>query len=99
MPRFRMLSIDGGGIRGLIPALVLEELERRLERPLYSVFDVIAGTSTGGIITLGLTTARRVPRASELVALVGDETSSAIFTTKASGLHAPHWLPPLKPGW
>lgn len=73
MARFRMLSIDGGGIRGLIPALILEELERRLARPLHSVFDVIAGTSTGGIISLGLTTARRRPRASELVRLYREE--------------------------
>ena len=59
--RFRILSVDGGGIRGLIPALVLEELERRLnqelgeERPLSDCFHLVAGTSTGGLIALGLT--------------------------------------------
>lgn len=52
-PRF-MLTIDGGGIRGLIPALILAELERRIDRPLYACFDMIAGTSTGGIIAAGL---------------------------------------------
>ncbi len=56
----RILSIDGGGIRGLIPALVLLELENRLgaagkDRQLYKHFDLIAGTSTGGIIAAGLT--------------------------------------------
>jgi patatin-like phospholipase/acyl hydrolase len=55
-----ILSIDGGGIRGYIPALVLAEVERRLaelgrEQPLGTSFDFIAGTSTGSIITLGLT--------------------------------------------
>ena len=50
-----ILSIDGGGIRGLIPALVLEELERKVECPLTDVIDIFAGTSTGGIIALGLT--------------------------------------------
>lgn len=52
---FRILSIDGGGIRGIVPALVLDEVERRTGRPISSLFDLIAGTSTGGIITLGMT--------------------------------------------
>jgi uncharacterized protein len=53
---FRVLAIDGGGIRGIIPATVLVDLERRLApRPLATVFDLIVGTSTGGIIALGLT--------------------------------------------
>jgi hypothetical protein len=53
---FRVLAIDGGGIRGVIPATVLVDLERRLAPcPLASVFDLIVGTSTGGIIALGLT--------------------------------------------
>jgi hypothetical protein len=51
-----VLAIDGGGIRGVIPATVLVDLERRLApRPLAAVFDLIVGTSTGGIIALGLT--------------------------------------------
>jgi patatin-like phospholipase/acyl hydrolase len=59
--RMRILSIDGGGIRGLIPALVLAELERRLadasgsKRQLADYFHLLAGTSTGGLIALGLT--------------------------------------------
>jgi patatin-like phospholipase/acyl hydrolase len=51
----KVLAIDGGGIRGLIPALVLAELERRCERPAADMFDLIAGTSTGGILACGLT--------------------------------------------
>ncbi|WP_243301020.1 patatin-like phospholipase family protein [Geothrix oryzisoli] len=55
MPQlFRVLSIDGGGIRGLIPALVLAELERQTGRAISDCFDLIAGTSTGGILALGL---------------------------------------------
>lgn len=50
----RILSIDGGGIRGYIPALVLAEIERRAGRPALDLFDVIAGTSTGAIIGIGL---------------------------------------------
>jgi patatin-like phospholipase/acyl hydrolase len=51
----KVLSIDGGGIRGLIPAMVLAEIERRTSRPTSEVFDLVAGTSTGGILALGLT--------------------------------------------
>ena len=51
----KILSIDGGGIRGIIPAVVLAEIERRTNRPIASLFDLIAGTSTGGILALGLT--------------------------------------------
>src|SRR5262245_27383178 len=52
---FKVLSIDGGGIRGIIPALVLADIERRTGRPISSLFDLVAGTSTGGIIALGMT--------------------------------------------
>jgi patatin-like phospholipase/acyl hydrolase len=61
----RILSIDGGGIRGLIPAMVLAEIERRLQElgralPLGRYFDFIAGTSTGSIITMGLAAPRQL---------------------------------------
>ena len=53
---FRVLAIDGGGIRGIFPATVLVDLERRLApRRVADAFDLIVGTSTGGIIALGLT--------------------------------------------
>jgi hypothetical protein len=50
----KILSIDGGGIRGIVPAVVLAEIERRTGKPIASLFDLIAGTSTGGILALGL---------------------------------------------
>src|SRR5918997_1460582 len=49
------LAIDGGGIRGLIPALVLAEIERRTGRPMADMVDLVAGTSTGGVLACGLT--------------------------------------------
>jgi patatin-like phospholipase/acyl hydrolase len=52
---FKILAVDGGGIRGIIPALVLAAIEERTQRPICASFDLIAGTSTGGIIALGLT--------------------------------------------
>ena len=50
----RILSIDGGGIRGIIPAVVLAALERQTGRPVRESFDFIAGTSTGAVLTAGL---------------------------------------------
>lgn len=57
-PKYKILAIDGGGIRGIIPALVLSEIERRTQSPIFSLFDLIAGTSSGGILALGLTKPR-----------------------------------------
>jgi hypothetical protein len=50
----RILSIDGGGIKGVFPAAFLADIEETLPDPIYSYFDLIVGTSTGGIIALGL---------------------------------------------
>lgn len=47
---YYILSIDGGGILGLIPAMMLAEIEARTGRPTGALFDLVAGTSTGGII-------------------------------------------------
>lgn len=55
-----ILSIDGGGIRGIIPTFVLKSLEEKISKlsgdvsPLNSYFDIISGTSTGGLIALCL---------------------------------------------
>ena len=51
----KVLSIDGGGIRGIVPAILLAEIERRTGRRIAELFDLIAGSSTGGILALGLT--------------------------------------------
>jgi patatin-like phospholipase/acyl hydrolase len=50
----RILSIDGGGIKGVFPAAFLADIEEKLDRPIVDYFDLIVGTSTGGIIALGL---------------------------------------------
>lgn len=47
---YRILSLDGGGIRGLITAIWLDRLEQALDRPLWRHFDLVAGTSTGSIL-------------------------------------------------
>lgn len=82
--RFRILSIDGNsGIRGLISALVVEEIEKRLgarlgrEARIAEYFHLVAGTSTGGIVALGLTAPGTVS-ASELASFF-DEDGPRIF--------------------
>lgn len=52
----KILSIDGGGVRGIIPAIILKHIESRLQKKerLVDCFDVMSGTSTGGLIVLML---------------------------------------------
>ena len=50
----RVLPIDGGGIRGIVPALVLAHLEKTTGAPASELFDLMVGTSTGGILALAL---------------------------------------------
>ena len=54
MSRFRILSLDGGGVRGAFSASALAALEQATGQPLVDHFDLITGTSTGGITALGL---------------------------------------------
>lgn len=53
-PGFRILSLDGGGVRGAFTAAFLAQVERKLGKPVGEYFDLIAGTSTGGIIATAL---------------------------------------------
>ena len=54
MARFQVLSLIGGGIRGAFVTSFLNRIEQKLGRPIAESFDLIAGTSTGGIIAAGL---------------------------------------------
>ena len=90
MASIKVLAIDGGGIRGVIPAIILDELQKRLGQELHTVFDLIAGTSTGGIIALGIGTRCNsgqpyLPR--QLLDLYA-QNGSAIFKR--------NWLTPLR---
>lgn len=78
----KILSIDGGGIRGLIPAIIIGEIERRTGHPAAHLFDFIAGTSTGAIVSLGLTQANAVgypSHTAEEIALLYSREGNTIF--------------------
>lgn len=72
---FRILSLDGGGIRGVISARILAAIEKRIHQPLNEYFDLIAGTSTGAI----LATAIAIGRSSEEIVDLYKQKSSVIF--------------------
>jgi hypothetical protein len=86
---FRILSIDGGGVRGVFAAKALVDLEEATARPLRRCFDLICGTSTGGIIALGLALGKP---ASEVLDLYR-EHGGAIFPANRKGRFKGIWRP------
>jgi patatin-like phospholipase/acyl hydrolase len=69
----RVLTLDGGGMRGLFEARVLAALEAAVGAPVAQVFDVVAGTSSGGIIALGLATGKPAAEVASLYEQRGPE--------------------------
>lgn len=60
MSKFKILSIDGGGVRGIIPARILQYVEEQSGKASSDLFDMFVGTSTGGLIALALTRKSRL---------------------------------------
>jgi patatin-like phospholipase/acyl hydrolase len=73
-----MLCLSGGGFRGLYSAALLEELEAKAGRPLVECFDLIAGTSIGGIIALGLAAGQSAQKIREAF----EDRGQAVFSAK-----------------
>ena len=80
----RILAIDGGGIRGIIPAVILRAFETYTDRKCTEMFDLLVGTSTGGLICLGVAHPKAFD-AERLLELFKDKGSS-IFTKRRGGL-------------
>ncbi len=76
MARKYLLSIDGGGLRGILPVTALVKLEQTTDRPARETFSFVAGTSTGAIIAAGL--AAGIPAAKILDLYL--HSAQAIFT-------------------
>jgi patatin-like phospholipase/acyl hydrolase len=70
--RFQILALDGGGLRGIFSAAILAALEDDLQISVVDHFDLIAGTSTGGIIALGLGLGLRPRQIVEFYAELGE---------------------------
>jgi len=83
---FSVLSIDGGGVRGIFVAAVLASLERDIGTKVTEHFDLIVGTSTGGIIALGLG-AGMSP--AEILELYVDNMDAIFPARRRSGLARP----------
>ncbi|XP_076161637.1 85/88 kDa calcium-independent phospholipase A2-like [Ptiloglossa arizonensis] len=69
----RLLSLDGGGIRGLVLVQTLLEIESVLKKPIVECFDWIAGTSTGGILALGLASGKSLRECQALYFRIKEE--------------------------
>lgn len=75
---FRILSLDGGGIRGVVAATMLAAIEKQINQPLHEYFDLIAGTSTGSILACAIASGRS---SQEIVELY-QQKGSIIFPYK-----------------
>ncbi|MCA9507359.1 MAG: patatin-like phospholipase family protein [Myxococcales bacterium] len=65
----RVLSLDGGGIRGILEVMSLTEIEDEIGKPINQIFDVMVGSSTGGLIALALS--------------IGDEQGKAFYSARS----------------
>ena len=74
----KILSVDGGGIRGIIPALVLAAIEDVMKKPVRELFDFFAGTSTGGILSLLINNPEFIP-ADRLADIYNNDGANRIF--------------------
>jgi uncharacterized protein len=80
---YRYISIDAGGMLGLIPAQLLSDIEEKTERPIYQLIDGMIGTSTGSIISALLSTPSKSgkPHSGSEIANFYETHGADIFST------------------
>jgi len=88
LPTYHVLALSGGGYRGLYTATVLAELEAALKRPIASHFDLICGTSVGGILALGL--AAEIP--AHALKVLFEQEGPRIFDSRSLWRRLSGWL-------
>jgi len=81
--RFQILSLDGGGIKGIFSAAVLAAVEKDLSVKIVDHFDLIVGTSTGGIIALGLGLGLSPKEIVSFYVQKGPEIFKNVFSTRS----------------
>lgn len=73
----RILVVDGGGVKGIASIRMLNALEQRCGQPLHSLFDLIVGTSAGGIIVSGIASGMEMPEIQRIYSFVVKSAFSA----------------------
>jgi patatin-like phospholipase/acyl hydrolase len=93
----QILSLDGGGLKGLFSAALLAQLEEDLETRLVDHFDLIVGTSTGGLIALGLGAGIPLPKMVEFYERIGPKVfKTGLLRTVKQAVRAKHSAKPLR---
>ena len=89
MKKFRILAIDGGGLRGIVPVNILKKFLEITGKPIWQCFDLIAGTSTGGLIACALT----IPKAGAREAKYDLDYIMNIYMQRGKEIFPPrNWL-------
>lgn len=93
--RFQILALSGGGFRGLYTAKILADIEEEIKAPIATRFDLIAGTSIGGILALAIAMEIPAKKMVDLFTKHGGEIFKRRFSLKGM-LRAPYSSEPLK---
>lgn len=96
MSKFKILSIKGGGVRGIIPARILQEIETISGKPIFEMFDMIVGTSTGALIALALACPKFVSVGS--MARFSAEDVVKLYKEKSAEIFDASWAHKIKTG-
>lgn len=93
----QILSLDGGGLKGLFPAALLAQFEQDLDIRIVDHFDLIVGTSTGGLIALGLGAGVPLPKMVDFYVRLGPQVfKTGVLRSAKQALSAKHSAKPLR---